>query len=391
MKKVFITFLLLSAFAWCEAQNLVKNPDFEELSKKVKAKGMIELAEGWYSPTNAPANLYATSGKDDLIKVPENEYGDEKPKAGENYAGLVFYSYRERDPRTYLSTRLTEPLEKGEHYCIRFHVSLADLAKYAVDNIGLYVSEDSIYQEGTGILTYTPQIIHSTNRIFNQQWDWEAICRIYVAKGGEQYITIGNFAKQDEVQYERVKRPRGYSSTQMNEAYYYIDDISVMPGGTPANCKCEKGNFAFAHLDKEEKSFGSNPEDAPKTEFISSTGEGKNTKAAENLKEDIIVPFPLAKSSIEDPAKAKLDEAITYLKENEDVKVDIIAHIDQSEVRLTGLSEKRMNEVKKYLISQGIEQGRISETDVKDAAPLDDSGLKENREKNTVVEIKFRK
>ena len=392
MKRICISSLLLVSVIFCHAQNMVMNGDFEFISKKPKSTGMIHLADHWLSPTNAPANLYSTSAKDDRIKVPKNEYGDEKPKKGESYAGLLLYSYNERQPRTYLTSKLTSPLEKGEWYCVRFHVSLADMAKYACDNIGLYLSKDSVYQEGTGILNFEPQIIHSTNRIFERQWDWEPICRIYVAEGGEEYITIGNFEAQAKVLTKKVKRPKGYTSAQKPSAFYYVDNISVKPHATRTNCKCEKGNFAFAHLDKQEKSFDSNADDAPKPVYISSAGRVNNTtKAAAAVKEDIVVPFALAKSAITANAKAKLDETIKFLKANTDVRIEVIAHIDKTEIRVPDLSQKRLNEVKKYLLSQGVNKTKMTASSVGETKPLDNSGLKENRLKNTVVEIKFSK
>lgn len=357
--------------------------------------GMIHLAEGWFSPTNAQATLFSESAKSDEIAVPENRYGEEAARQGENYAGLVLYSYNEREPRTYLSTKLTTPLEKGKYYCIRFHVSLADLSKFACNNIGIYVSKDSINEAGEGILNYEPQIIHSRNRVFDQQWSWEAICRIYIAKGGEEYITIGNFAKQTDVQAVKVKRPKGFTSTQVSNAFYYIDDVTVKANGTRLNCKCEEGNYAFAHLDKEEKSFGSNPDDAPKTEFISSrgvssTGGTTTTKEEEEDKmDDVIVSFELGRANVTASGTAALNEAIAALKKDDKISVEIVGHIDETEAQLPNVAQKRITEVKKYLLSKGIDQSRISERNVGDGEPLDTSGLKENRKKNTVVELKF--
>ncbi len=105
----------------------------------------------------------------------------------------------------------------GEWYCIKFHISFADLSKYASDNIGAYISHDSVGNDKDLMLSFKPQIINSTNRIFEKQWDWEAICRIYPAEGGEQFITIGNFAAQTEVKVKSVRRPSGYTSTQMRD------------------------------------------------------------------------------------------------------------------------------------------------------------------------------
>ena len=143
MKIRLIVLAIATSVGYLNAQNMVENGDFENFTKKPKTKGMISMAEHWYSPTNAQADLLVPAAKSEDIRVPKNQFGDEKPRKGKNYAGVMMYSYREKLPRTYISTTLTNPMTKGKWYCIRFHVSLGDLAKYAVNNIGIYVSEDS--------------------------------------------------------------------------------------------------------------------------------------------------------------------------------------------------------------------------------------------------------
>ena len=242
------------------------------------------------------------------------------------------------------------------------------------------------------ILNHQPQVINSTNRIFEKQWLWEDICRIYVADGGEEYLTIGNFAPQIDVLKKSVKRPPGYSSTQFRDGYYYIDDISILPNAKPENCKCEPGKFAFANMNKDEAEFATDDEDVPDQVFISTTGEvhGELPKAGP-VHEDVIINFAVTKSNLAAIETEKLNESIAFLKEKSDVKITLIAHSDKSEKVITGLSQKRLDQVGKYLISKGISDKRISSEDAKDAKPIDTSGIKENRDLNMVVEIKFSK
>jgi len=371
-------------------QNLIENGSFETLSKKPKNTGEIFLAPPWVSGTKTAPDLYSKKAKNDDIKVPENAYGDEEPKDGDNYAGILIYGDREKEARTYLSTKLKYPMLAGEHYCVKFHISFADISKYATNNIGAYISKDSVGSETQLILKQNPQIIHSTNRIFEKQWSWEDICRIYVADGGEEFITIGNFAAQNDMLKKAVKRPPGYTSTQRRNGYYFIDDISVLPNATPQNCKCEPGKFAFAYLNKEESEFSTDEKDVPSQVIIGTTGgaHGQQTNEA-SAHEDVLVQFSYHRTNVESDETTKLVEVITFLKTNESVIVTVIGHSDTSEKGISDLSYKRMNQVIKYLISKGISEDRISEDDAGYKNLLDISGSAKNRYKNMVVEIKF--
>ncbi len=383
---VFVIQLLAMSVS---AQNLVWNPGFEDVDKKVKGKGEILLADPWVPGTKEFPDLFTPKTKDPEYRSPVNKYGEQKAHSGENYAGILVYSPKGKEARSYLTTKLKYPMIKGD-YCVRFWVSFADLSKYASANLGLYISKDSIGSETDERLDYQPQIIHSLNRVFEKQWDWEPICRIYRAEGGEKYITIGNFGDMLSTPNKPVKRPPGFTQAQIRNGYYYIDDISVEIGGTPQNCKCEKGNFAFADMNKQEESFASNDKDAPKPTFIGSDGTVVGEKKVEKkAKETVIVSFDPGKNVISAADGKKLDEVAEYLKGNPTSSVEIISHIDKMEAKLSGVSAKRLSAVNKYLVTKGVKQDRIKKTDAGADSPLDTSGTKENRGKNMVVEVKY--
>jgi outer membrane protein OmpA-like peptidoglycan-associated protein len=187
-----------------------------------------------------------------------------------------------------------------------------------------------------------------------------------------------------------VRRPTGYTQSQTRDGYYYIDDISVTPNATPQNCKCEPGNFAFANLNKAESTFETAEKDVPKPVIIGTTGNADNAvKENKPAHKDVIVGFPLGKSDLSAKEIPAIDESIEFLKNNPKVKVELIGHMDNDEKVVKGLGTDRIEQVAKYLISKGIEENRITKKDVNTTKPLDTSGLKENREKNMVVEMKF--
>ena len=106
IKLVFTMFLLLSlnSYKSQEDNNLVINPSFESIDGKLKKLNQINVAKDWYSPTSLKADLFSSSIPGD-IGTPENIYGKEFPKEGENYAGILTYSYNNQKPRTYIQSR----------------------------------------------------------------------------------------------------------------------------------------------------------------------------------------------------------------------------------------------------------------------------------------------
>ena len=195
MKKLLIATVMSAITVISFAQgNMIQNGSFETVSKKIKSGGMIDYAVGWSSPTDNKADVFSSKAKSDEYKTPANLYGDTDPLDGTNYAGIIMYSYKDDSPRQYLQAELTEKMKEDKVYCVKMNVMLSMLSKYSSNNIGIYISKKPLTPEDIEAYNIEPQIIHSQNRIFDEQFDWEPICQTYIADGGEEYITIGNFA-----------------------------------------------------------------------------------------------------------------------------------------------------------------------------------------------------
>ncbi len=125
-KLIYPLFILFSFNSYIaqEDNNLVLNTSFESIDGQLKKLNQINVANDWYSPTPLKADLF-TSSVPGAIGTTENIYGKEFPKEGENYAGILTYSYNNKKPRTYLQSLLIKPLASGLNYCVNIHVSLS--------------------------------------------------------------------------------------------------------------------------------------------------------------------------------------------------------------------------------------------------------------------------
>ena len=109
---VSFSFVAASFMSYGQGENLVPNGSFESKEKNPKRLGSIANATGWTSPTGVRADYFVPSKVPD-INSPNNVYGEEEAKDGNNYVGIVAYSYGNKVPRSYVQTKLDAPMKKG--------------------------------------------------------------------------------------------------------------------------------------------------------------------------------------------------------------------------------------------------------------------------------------
>ncbi|TXB65193.1 OmpA family protein [Vicingus serpentipes] len=385
MKKSLILLgLAFSNLLLFSQENLIPNPIFKDVSKKVKSEGQIDLAAPWISPTLAPADLYVSDTKNSLIGVPDNGYGEEKAMEGDNYAGFVAYGYKGKESRSYLQAKLTSKLEAGKEYCVTFHVSLADLSKYATNYLGAYISKDAVSANNTDPMLFEAQIVSKKLTVYEKQFYWVPVCGKFKASGGEEYVTIGNFTPDEKLNLSKVKRPRGFTSPQTYDAYYYIDNISLVEIGEKDKCDCD----AVPGLENAEtvsRNFNSDSKSSTsKTKIINSYGTASGSNNTSNLidenTKELIVSFDPKSFSIIGDATKMLDNLVVMLKNEPTTKVLVEGYFDASEKEIEKLDAKRVMSVYKYIVSKGIKADLIKRS-------MEGQGTSEDLLKNSIVKI----
>lgn len=368
-----------------DAENLVSNGSFESTDKDPKKIGSIENAVGWYSPTGVRADLFVPNKKYPDIDVPLNIYGTEEAKDGGNYAGIVGFSYGDKVPRSYLSTKLNVPLKKGTKYCVQFYVSMAEASKYASNQIGMNITKKAFGTEAKTSIIDKAHVLHETNKVFNAAYNWERVCGIFEAEGGEKFITIGNFSSNEDTKNERNKKNADVKVTQAIAAYYYIDNVSVTLIDENNVCNCA-------------------PEDP--TDGYSKTIYQKVPKLTENMTvaqqiETQSVYFGFGKETLTQLGEDALDFIVEKMKEDPNMKLQIKGYSDKLEEEaatektiFSGMDGKRVNAVMRYLMEKGIAESRLisspqgSEEQSKDVLETDEDDIKQA--KNRRVEFKVR-
>lgn len=360
--KTLILLCLVLNFNAQEENNLVLNPSFESIDGKLKKLTQINIAKDWDSPTALKADLFSSSISGD-IAVPRNIYGKEFAKDGQNYAGILVYSYNNKKPRTYLQSKLVKPLASGLEYCVTIHVSLADLSKYAIDNIGIHFSDEQISLDKKGDIIFNNKdelsavVSNEKSKIYKARYKWETICGIYQADGKERYITIGNFFNNKDTDYEKLTKIDSFPGTQLAEAYYYVDKVEVKLVEDPTSCNCndaakKKRESVIYHLDV----------------YVD-----ESLPMSVKLKKNAIY-FDVENYNLDPMFDNNLNYVINLLKDNPDLKLQLNGHIDNLEKdaikddpenkELINLGNYRSKSVKDFLMKNGISSERLSAQDV---------------------------
>ena len=233
----FVFFLLFYSLSYSQS-NLVPNPSFEFALDCTGAE--ITRAAPWFTPANTCdyfnscfySPFYFPCGGGG---VPNNNFGFQEARTGQAYAGIGFCELG--DPlggyREYIEVKLLDTLKSERIYCIEFWVSLARLCQsplpIGIDAIGAYFSNDTLkYSSNDTSLVFNvvPQVQNPEWNIITDTTNWIKISGWFVAQGGEDYMTIGNFKTDANthtlIAYTNIPGSNG------DIAYYYIDDVSVV-------------------------------------------------------------------------------------------------------------------------------------------------------------------
>ncbi|MEP7167951.1 MAG: T9SS type A sorting domain-containing protein, partial [Bacteroidota bacterium] len=230
--KPYFLFIFFLFCRICDAQNLVPNWNFEAYDTCPNSLNLLSNAMPWF-PANGGTSDYFNSCFDSInglpwspsVDVPVNGIGVQNAKSGVGYAGLLTYEYNP-NTREYLEVKLDSPLIQGLTYYVTFSVSRSDSCIWAVDNLGAYFSIDSALGIGWSPLPYTPQLSNSAGNFLTDRINWTMISGSFVAQGGEQFITIGNF--NDDANTDTISVPGGNPTPQgFRYSYYYVDNVCV--------------------------------------------------------------------------------------------------------------------------------------------------------------------
>jgi hypothetical protein len=215
------------------SQNLVINPGFETKSGCPNASGQFLLTEEWFSPNSGTPDYFNDCSNTLEYGTEFNCKGGQIPHSGHGYMGFLSENLHNNEFFEYLETHLSQPLASEQTYCIRLYVSLAD-CDFALDELGAVFSQNLLKVPQAKKIVL-PCITLSNGSVLSETKKWMCIRGTYKAKGGEKFLTIGYFNKEDK--FTKVKL-NSRNDPSFKSAYYFIDDVSVEAVSDDSGCVC---------------------------------------------------------------------------------------------------------------------------------------------------------
>jgi len=360
-----------------DKENLVKNPEFEGYAGKLKKLGKFYMVEDWDVYTMERADLFEKGNVMPEIGIPTNFYGFQDAHSGSHYAGINAFSYDPKNFRSYLYTELKDPLEKGKMYCVKYFVSLAENSKFGVANLGVYFFKRDVEEYETKQNVYfEAQVKNNMQKVLKNTRAWEVVCNVYTSIGKERYLMLGNFDSNSETVYEKLAPPPGLKTPQVQMAYYYIDDVSVVPIDNYSQCNCSA---------KKER--------GPDVVYSSSVTFDEDMKDVDVVRNSTIY-FGFLKKGLNSSAQVDLDRLAVLLEENPSYSIKISGFTDKEEAKeakedlnYDELSRDRAYAVLDYLASKGISKDRCSVYGLNDSSPTSSGKTPLSFAKNRRVEF----
>lgn len=363
MKKISM-YCIRVIFLWgiCAgfSQNLVTNPSFEDhRACPVKLGNFSKDVLGWSTPTKGSTDYF--HGCSEAMGTPKNFNGTQIADFGEGYAG--FYLYAPNDYREYMQAKLLSPLRKGESYELSFFVSLAERSDFAINEFGVVFSEKPLdfeihkelskmhlYKDTDNSFTYL-EIGYS--HFANDTKDWMLVSTPYVAKGKEQYMTLGNFKNNART------RKFIFKKGAKQGAYYYVDMVTLSSN------------------------------DADTTSDLADTSLKKETLSLNTTHLFQHVLFDFDQYELLEGAKVYLKETYDFLAADPSLHIVIHGHTDGVGTKPYNLrlSNDRCEAVASYFIDLGLPKERVSWKGHGGSLPIAVNTTPEGRSQNRRVEF----
>jgi hypothetical protein len=165
---------------------------------------------------------------------------------GNNIVGIgtfisPFEEIQWQNVREYMQCELIDSLIFKENYLITFYSlvgvpSNSGNGAFISNNFGVHFSDTLLHSEDPYVIQLNSQIKYFKNEIISDTSTWTKVSGIYVADGGEKFMTVGNFNTDLETDYKCIWS--FWPATGFT--YMWLDNFSVtpldsIPGGLQVN------------------------------------------------------------------------------------------------------------------------------------------------------------
>jgi outer membrane protein OmpA-like peptidoglycan-associated protein len=124
-----------------------------------------------------------------------------------------------------------------EQVCVELWLSCGDHSLFVTDAFGVHFSKKPVKHSTFDPLPVKPQVSNPRLHLIDQTQQWVKISDVFIAQGGEEYITIGNFLPDHLI--TRLKRTTVEGAKETSKWHYvYIDQLVVRSVNERSECSC---------------------------------------------------------------------------------------------------------------------------------------------------------
>jgi outer membrane protein OmpA-like peptidoglycan-associated protein len=374
--KYFLLIILFHFNHVIKSQNLIRNPDFRDVTIFFQ-NGKVVYPNDWKSLVAPPFPCFMHPAK----KESRDFFSKENRTPNTN--GVV--GIHVLRPSEGIITKLISPLTKGKTYeivlDIKFRRSTVD-SDFRGIHINTNTGEivDSIEKDYNYLISLITYFSPSESNFSKKQrrfvifdfpksysidsTGWIKLSKLYVARGDENYYTIGTDNSKDYIDVLR-KINNDSSNYDHRWAYYLVRSVNIFP-----------------HINNAEPIVDIMDHFMPDSIFRGKKGIKLILRS---------INFDLASFDLKEDSKFELNRVAEYLKNNLNLKLRITGHTDTLGTvdYNKNLSLKRAGSVFQYLVNHGINKDRISIEGRGESQPLNENHRLENMGVNRRVEFEF--
>ncbi len=375
-----------------DVYNYIPNPGFEMKYSCPEAREEMNKCVGWRVLENTP-DFFHRCGRG-TAGVPNNEVGSQEPHSGEAYSGFWCYLPKNGDYREFISMKLKDPLKRGKAYCLSMWVSLSDISVGALYDLQMLPAR-SVDRIPSEVPSDDPRLVFLTyqNQLLNDRKEWTKVSALFMANGGEQVLTIGNYRKNDDSKMVLERESVAPHGHFQEACYYYVDDVSLTAINSPIS-ECADGISLqiIADADNPNLFLNKRPGDElpDPVLVVMDTIPVVDWKAGDTLVLEHFL-FAFDEAELASEALPLLDTLAAHLERNPELVIDITGHTDDqgAETYNLKLSQARAGSVSTYLAQKGIKASRVYANGRGEESPIFPNDSEDNRARNRRVEIKF--
>lgn len=195
------------------------------------AAGEFNLCQSWHCPWVRESPDYFCVDCDSLANNVVLDTLD--PQDGNCFVRIIIRYWKYYSAQEHIQTKLATPLKEGEKYRLSFYMRTGEESSYFTDRIAVALTVDSlesfirVNKKRYYMIGCRDALLIKNKSFFSNDFQWQKIEIEFIAKGNENFLTVGIFAN-NLFGYKREKLFRTSRGDSSKVGYYDLDMFELI-------------------------------------------------------------------------------------------------------------------------------------------------------------------